>query len=155
MAERYPTVGGMDWIDHVEPPSTVLMTAAPFGAPAVPTVEPTAQQREGPTQSTPVSELTGAGSVTLLSFPTHGDPGAMVDGAPEPVFELFEVQDAATTDTTTTRATDIRAAAPDGRRRPGRRVIGMAGGELTGGGVFGRTGQPGGPGGSLPTGGVR
>jgi hypothetical protein len=124
----------MDWIAQVEPPSAVVITAAPFGAPAVPTVEPTAQQRKGPTQSTAVSEFTGAGSVTVPSVPTQGDPGAMVDGAAEPVFGLLEEHDAATMATRATRAADIPAAVRDRWGRQVRWIIGREGGALTGGG---------------------
>jgi len=112
----------MGWAVQREPPSAVVMTAAPLGAPAVPTVEPTAQQCRGPAQSTAVSELTGAGSVTVLSAPVHGDPGAMVDGAPELGFELL----VAHADTARAmRATVNEAAARErgSRRNPGGRRV--------------------------------
>jgi hypothetical protein len=123
----------MGWIVQVAPPSAVVTTAAPFGAPAVPRVEPAAQHRNALTQSTPVSEFTGAGSVALSSVPTHGEPGAMVDGTAEPVFEPLEEQD----DTTNaTRAIDTDAAVRDRRRRPidGVGCVGRGeGGVFTGG----------------------
>jgi len=88
---------------QVAPPSVVDTTAAPLGAPAVPTVEPTAQQRSGVTQSTASRELTGEGSVTAVRPPSHGDPGAMVDTLLVAGPELLPPQAAASTPT---RATD-------------------------------------------------
>ena len=117
------------------PPSTVATTAAPFGASAVPRVEPAAQHRNGLTQSTPVSEFTGAGRVAEVSVPTQGEPGAMVDGTAEPVFEPLEEQD----DTASaTRAIDTDAAVRDWRRRPIDGVGCVGRGE---GGVFTEVGE--------------
>ena len=77
-------MAGMGWRDQVLPPLVVATTAAPFGEPAAPTVDPTAQHRALSTQSSASRELTGGGRVTVTRLPCQGDPGAMVDGAPEP-----------------------------------------------------------------------
>jgi hypothetical protein len=65
------------------------MTAAPLGAPPLPTVEPTPQHLEGVTQVTATIELMGVGAATGSNEPLHGDPEAnaivawVVDGPPE------------------------------------------------------------------------
>src|SRR5664280_1368037 len=64
------------------------MTAAPLGAPPLPTVEPTPQHFEAVTQVTATIELTGVGAATGSNEPLHGDPEAnamvawVVDGVP-------------------------------------------------------------------------
>jgi hypothetical protein len=71
----------MTWDVQLSPPLVVAMTAAPLGAPAPPTVEPTAQQDVSVGQSTAVIELTGAGGRTAVKAPSQGEPAAMVDGS--------------------------------------------------------------------------
>jgi hypothetical protein len=80
MPEREPTVGGMTWGFHLTPPSAVVITAAPLGAPPPPTVEPTAQHLAPLTQSTASRELTGDGRPTAVNVPTHGELVPNVDG---------------------------------------------------------------------------
>ena len=70
----------MTWVVHLTPPSVVVITAAPLGAPPPPTVEPMAQHREALAQSSEVRELTGAGRATALRAPSHGDPVPKVEG---------------------------------------------------------------------------
>ena len=57
--------GRDDLVGPGRPPSWVAMTAAPLGAPAPPTVEPTAQHRRAVAQATSVRELTGGGGVSV------------------------------------------------------------------------------------------
>jgi len=97
MPDRYPTVAGTASVLHETPPLVVEMIAAPFGAPATPSVDPTAQHRRAVAQSTSSSALTGVGGVTEAKAPSHGDPGAMVEGAAEP--PVADVQPPATTAT--------------------------------------------------------
>ena len=105
----------MGWTVHVVPPSAVAMTAAPFGVPAPPALEPTAQHREELTQSRALRELTGAGRVTGPSVPDHGEPGAMEDRALESSVVPPLEQAVATT---ATRAVDAHAPARRARDRP-------------------------------------
>jgi hypothetical protein len=79
MRDRYPTWGGMTWLDHVAPPSLDAITTAPFGAPPVPTVDPTAQHRSAVAQVTSVRELTGDGGTVASNAPIHGEPEATVE----------------------------------------------------------------------------
>ena len=69
----------MTWLLQLAPPSTVAITAAPFGASAPPTVEPTAQQELASAQSRPVRELTGGGRATGVNAPSQGEPAAIGD----------------------------------------------------------------------------
>jgi hypothetical protein len=85
MRDRYPTWGGMTWLDQVAPPSLEAITTAPFGAPPVPTVDPTAQHRNAVGQATSVREFTGAGGTVVSNAPTHGEPDPTVEAeAPAP-----------------------------------------------------------------------
>ena len=70
----------MTWVVHLIPPSVVLITAAPLGAPPPPTVEPTAQHRVALAQSREVRELTGAGRATALRVPSQGESVPKVEG---------------------------------------------------------------------------
>ena len=118
-------MGGMGWTTQEVPPLAVATTAAPLGAPAVPTVEPTAQHRRAETQSTASRELTGAGSATGARVPNQGDPGAMVEDAADPWFGPPVEQAAATSATkaavthTTGRAARDRPAEVVRRRTRG------------------------------------
>lgn len=62
------------------PPSVVAITAAPLGAPPLPTVEPTAQHRVAFTQSSTLRALTGVGTPTAVNLPSHGELTANVEG---------------------------------------------------------------------------
>jgi hypothetical protein len=86
----------------------VAITAAPFGAPAPPTVEPTAQHRVAEAQARAVSELTGAGSATGENVPSHGDPAAMGEPEGEPAGEAVVEQAPAITARATTRIASPR-----------------------------------------------
>ncbi len=88
------------------PPLAVEMIAAPLGAPAAPRVDPTAQHRRAVAQSTSSSALTGAGSVAEAKAPSHGEPGAMVEGAAEPPVD--DVQPPTTPATGTTNSSRHR-----------------------------------------------
>jgi hypothetical protein len=78
---RKPTVGGTVSVVHDAPPFDEVTTAAPFGAPSTPTVEPVATQRVALGQSTASRELTGGGSETGTNPPCHGESAATVEGA--------------------------------------------------------------------------
>jgi hypothetical protein len=69
----------MTWLDQVAPPSLDAITTAPFGAPPVPTVDPTAQHRSAVAQATSVRELTGDGGTVASNAPIHGEPEPTVE----------------------------------------------------------------------------
>jgi len=76
------------------------MTTAPFGAPPVPTVDPTAQHRSAVGQTTSVRELTGDGGTVDSKAPIHGEPEPTVEAdevAPEdgPVLQAAVVSPSA------------------------------------------------------------
>jgi hypothetical protein len=109
--DREPTVGGTTWLTHRAPPSTVAMMAAPLGAPALPSVEPTAQHSFASRQSTLATELTSAGRAAGVNEPSHREPAPK----PEEVVTLpdgvvVEQADAviAVSATTTTRRNEDR-----------------------------------------------
>jgi hypothetical protein len=102
--DRYPTSGGMTSGDHVDPPLTVAMTAAPLGASAPPTVDPTAQHRSAVAQATSVRELTGAGGDTAENPPSQGESDPKVETVEVPL-DPGELQDATVISTATTATT--------------------------------------------------
>ena len=94
----------MTWLLHLAPPSTVAITAAPFGASAPPTVEPTAQQELASAQSRPVRELTGGGRATGVNAPIQGEPAAIGEADGEPAGDAPPAQALDTTARTATEA---------------------------------------------------
>jgi hypothetical protein len=90
----------------------VVITAAPFGAPPTPTVDPTAQHRDASTQSNAWSELTGTGRATAAKVPSQGDPGAMV--------AVVAVGEVPLPHPQASRATAVAAATPGCMSRRGR-----------------------------------
>jgi hypothetical protein len=125
MRDRYPTWGGMTWLDHVTPPSVEAMTTAPFGAPPVPTVDPTAQHRDVVGQATSVRELTGDGGTVASNAPNHGEP--------EPTVEADEVapEDGLLLQAAVISASADRATTSHARRRR-RRACGNPAAEAAG-----------------------
>ena len=99
----------MTWAAHRAPPSVVVMTAAPLGAPETPTVDPVAQQRAALAQSRAVRALTGGGSATEEKEPSHGDEGPNVDGGATPgVGDMVQAEADTTTTTDATAPRRIR-----------------------------------------------
>jgi hypothetical protein len=86
----------------------VVITAAPFDAPAPPTVEPTAQHELAVGQSKALRELTGAGSATGVNAPNHGEP--LATGVPDrgPDGDVPALQAPATATTNTSEVTGPR-----------------------------------------------
>lgn len=114
-------MGGMTWLAHLAPPSVVAITAAPFGTPAPPTVDPTAQHLVAVAQSNAVSELTGAGRSTGENAPSQGEPAAMGEADGELVEDVVAVQALVAAATITTDITaptrerkGVRETAPTG-----------------------------------------
>ena len=89
--------------------------AAPLGAPPTPTLDPVAQQWVAPTQASEVSALTGAGRVTPVSVPTHGESAPKVEGGAS-VSEDDDPHAAAVATRASDRTTPIRMGVrPTGR----------------------------------------